>query len=56
MNSLSSGTMRPIWLSTVTFATSFPNMCLMPGEKDFADYPVGKSAEWYYAELKKNPP
>ena len=31
-------------------------MCLMPGEKEFADYPVGKSAEWYYAELKKNPP
>jgi predicted metal-dependent peptidase len=28
----------------------------MPGEKEFADYPVGKSAEWYYAELKKNPP
>ena len=33
-----------------------PDMCLMPGEKEFADYPVGKSAEWYYAELKKNPP
>jgi len=33
-----------------------PDMCLMPGEKDFADYPVGKSAEWYFAELKKNPP
>ena len=33
-----------------------PEMCLMPGEKDFADYPVGKSAEWYYEELKKNPP
>ena len=33
-----------------------PDMCLMPGEKEFADYPVGKSAEWYFAELKKNPP
>ena len=33
-----------------------PDECLMPGEKQFADYPVGKSAEWYYAELKKNPP
>ena len=33
-----------------------PEMCLAPGEKQFADYPVGKSAEWYYAELKKNPP
>jgi predicted metal-dependent peptidase len=33
-----------------------PEQCLMPGEKEFADYPVGKSAEWYYAELKKNPP
>jgi len=33
-----------------------PDMCLMPGEKEFADYPVGKSAEWYYEELKKNPP
>ena len=33
-----------------------PDECLMPGEKQFADYPVGNSAEWYYAELKKNPP
>jgi predicted metal-dependent peptidase len=33
-----------------------PDMCLMPGEKEFENYPVGKSAEWYFAELKKNPP
>ena len=33
-----------------------PEQCLMPGEKEFADYPVGKSAEWYFEELKKNPP
>jgi hypothetical protein len=28
----------------------------MPGEKEFENYPVGKSAEWYFEELKKNPP
>ncbi len=33
-----------------------PDMCLMPGEKDFADYPVGQSAEWYFERLKKDPP
>jgi len=33
-----------------------PDMCLMPGEKEFADYPAGKSAEWYFEKLKKDPP
>jgi len=33
-----------------------PDVCLMPGEKEFAHLPAGNSAEWYYAELKKNPP
>jgi len=31
-----------------------PENCLMPGEGPFEELPLGKSAEWYYAELKKN--
>ena len=31
-----------------------PDNCLMPGVGHFEELPVGKSAEWYYAELKKN--
>jgi len=30
-----------------------PDGCCMPGQGPFADMPVGKSAEWYFAELKK---
>ena len=32
-----------------------PDMCCMPGQGPFADLPVGKSAEWYYANLPENP-
>tara|TARA_Y100000592_G_scaffold85299_1_gene137150 strand:- start:17667 stop:18926 length:1260 start_codon:yes stop_codon:yes gene_type:complete len=32
-----------------------PEMCCMPGQGPFADLPVGKSAEWYYANLPENP-
>ena len=31
-----------------------PDNCLMPGEGLFSELPTGKSAEWYYEELKKN--
>jgi len=31
-----------------------PENCLMPGEGLFSELPTGKSAEWYYEELKKN--
>ncbi len=30
-----------------------PDGCCMPGQGPFADMPLGKSAEWYFAELKK---
>jgi len=30
-----------------------PEGCLMPGEGPFAEFPVGKAAEWYYGELKQ---
>ena len=30
-----------------------PEMCCMPGEGPFADMPLGKSAEFYFAALKK---
>ena len=32
-----------------------PEMCCLPGQGPFADLPVGKSAEWYYANLPENP-
>jgi predicted metal-dependent peptidase len=32
-----------------------PEGCLMPGEGPFADLPLGKSAEWYLANLPENP-
>ena len=31
-----------------------PEGCCMPGEGPFADYPVGKSAEWYYSKLQQD--
>jgi predicted metal-dependent peptidase len=30
-----------------------PSGCLMPGEAPFEEFPIGKSAEWYYEALKK---
>jgi predicted metal-dependent peptidase len=30
-----------------------PDMCCMPGEGPFADLPLGKSAEYYFAALKR---
>jgi len=32
-----------------------PEMCCLPGQGPFADLPVGKSAEWYFANLPENP-
>jgi predicted metal-dependent peptidase len=30
-----------------------PDGCLMPGTEPFEEFPIGKSAEWYYETLKK---
>jgi len=30
-----------------------PDMCCMPEQDRFADYPAGKSAEWYYSKLQQ---
>ena len=32
-----------------------PEMCCLPGQGPFADLPVGKSAEWYFANLPEDP-
>ena len=31
-----------------------PEGCCMPGVQPFEDYPVGKSAEWYYSKLQQD--
>ena len=31
-----------------------PDMCCMPEEGRFAEYPLGKSAEWYYSKLQQD--
>lgn len=30
-----------------------PDMCCFPGEGHFEDFPVGETAEWYFAKLKE---
>ena len=56
---LPEGGMSKLWNIATDLAINshlvdeLPAGCCMPGEKPFADLPLGKSAEWYYNKLKK---
>ena len=53
------GKMTKIWNVATDLAINshlvgeLPELACIPGQNQFANFPLGKSAEWYHAELKK---